>query len=114
MRECPGHARRCDQPPQWLTRRQTTALLEEIARIVQDDPVEVTASVVTATLVMALRRVGVHGAIVHAFAATGMLVSEDNLDLWTPAELAWWEAALGAWPAISAPSGAPAPARSPA
>jgi hypothetical protein len=101
-----------------LTGHDTMALIETLARVVDhDDPA--TSPGVAAALVAAMRAVGTAPALVHAFEATGMLVSEENLDLWSPEELDRWQAAVEAYrpgreaaAAVSARSvPAPAPRR---
>jgi hypothetical protein len=81
--------------PRFLTKAETAALLDELSRAVDGTDVDAAAGAgVTEALVAAMEAVGIHPAFVHAFRQTGMLVSEDNQDLWTPAELQRWEAAL--------------------
>lgn len=84
--------------PRFLTRRDTAALLEELARIVPDgdgdDAPAVATAGVAGALVGAMERAGIHPALVYAFRVTGMLVSDDNQDLWTRAELDLWSGAL--------------------
>ncbi len=85
--------------PRALTRAQTMALLERLSQVVGDEGGEPKGAVADA-LVAAMESVGIHPALVHAFRQTGMVVSEDNLDLWTPAELERWSSAVGEylWP----------------
>jgi hypothetical protein len=81
--------------PRFLTHRDTAALLDELARVVQDDDAPLAAGAgVTGALVAAMERAGIHPVLVYAFRVTGMLVSEDNQDLWTRAELELWSGAL--------------------
>lgn len=79
--------------PRALTRAETMALLEQLSQVTDGDDAGAT-SAVTDALVTAMESIGVQPALVHAFRQTGMIVSEDNLDLWTPAELERWSRAV--------------------
>jgi integrase len=48
----------------------------------------------------AMQAAGVHPRLVHAFRRTGLLVSEDNIELVPEQDLAAWQAALEEWDAL--------------
>jgi hypothetical protein len=101
-----------DARPRFLTRHDTTMLLEALAQAVTEADGQATASGVSGALVAAMEAAGIHPALVHAFRVTGMLVSEDNQDLWTRAELDRWSAAVAAYrPGVRVDEPAPASGR---
>lgn len=77
---------------------------EDVARLFDMLAVLPRDALTTSTDVVAraLREIGVDPAIVHAFDATGMLVSEDGVDLWSARELRRWHAAIRAYAAMRA------------
>jgi hypothetical protein len=105
--------------PRFLSRRDVTTLLDELSRVVEQAESPADSASVTAALLAAMEKVGIHPALVHGFRVTGFLVSEDNQDVWTREELAQWQAAVESHDrlcraaAAAAVSGRPpAPARS--
>jgi hypothetical protein len=94
--------------PRYLTPKDTTALLEELSRVVQEPDRVPPPGGVAGALVAAMEAAAIHPALVHAVRVTGMLVSEDNQDLWSRAELDGWARAVAAY-RPGAAVGEPAP-----
>ena len=47
-----------------------------------------------AEVAAAMKAAGVAPDLIHAFVRTGMIVTEDNLDVWSKEDLAEWDAAI--------------------
>jgi hypothetical protein len=89
----PGRLHVPSPRPRFLSRRDIEALLEALARDMDHAPPPTSVPVVTA-IAETMRHVGIHPCLIRGFEVTGMLVSEENHDLWTPEELERWHAAV--------------------
>jgi len=83
--------------PRHLSRSHTAALLDEMSRAAMRGQLGASPQTVTEILLDAMDEVGIHPALVYAFQVTGMLVSDENLDLWSRGDLARWDAAIADW-----------------
>lgn len=89
--------------PRFLTRQDTTQLVEELARVTQDPGPTILSGNVDRAVLAAMEAARIHPALVHAFRLTGMLVSEESQDLWSRAELDRWTDAVAAYRADTPP-----------
>jgi hypothetical protein len=99
-------------PPRFLSLQDTMHLIGELSKVAQDRPRDAFASTVEREVLAAMESAHIHPALIHAFRRTGILVSDENQDLWTRAELdRWTEAVAGYRPDEPAGEAVPASAR---
>ena len=89
----PGRLHVPSPRPRFLSGRDIAALLEALARDLDHPPPPGSVPVVTA-IAETMRHVGIHPCLIRGFELTGMLVTEENHDLWTREELERWHAAV--------------------
>ncbi len=59
-----------------------------------DEPRPLDPAQLQSELVAAMRESGVHEAVIHAFKKTGLIVSGENVSMFSPSDLAEYEAAI--------------------
>jgi integrase len=66
-----------------------------------DGPRPLDEDTLVTTMVDAMKAAGIDPAKIHAYRRTGMLVTSENVDQWSPEDLDEWQAALDEYQSLS-------------
>jgi hypothetical protein len=70
-----------------------------------DTPTPYTDEKMTAMMIEAMEAAGIPGHLIYAYRKTGMMMGPDNADLWMPADIDEWNAAIAEYEALHGPIG---------